>query len=305
MAGDGIDQVRRDAAIIPVKFDYVAPATLEEAVGLLAGNPAAMVVAGGQALLPAMTTRRVRPSVVVDVGRIDGLRGISVVSDRSGVRIGALTTLAEIAANDEIRVSLTALAEAAEAAGDAQVRNRATIGGSLADAHPAGDVIAAVIALGGSIAVTGPKGAREIAATHFVSGAHTTALTPGEIITQVELPAPAAGGGSAYIKQRHPGSGYAICGVAAALTVGRDGKVATVRIVATGAAGHPGRLEGAEEAASGLTLADAAPAAAAAVGRSRLRGITDLAASGAYRKHLAGVLAARAITLAGQRSGGA
>jgi carbon-monoxide dehydrogenase medium subunit len=151
--------------------------------------------------------------------------------------------------------------------------------------------------------VAGPGGSREIGAGAFTNGPYLTALQPGEIVTYLDLPALVAGRGSAYVKQGHPGSGYAICGVAAALTVGVDGVVGAVRIAVTGAGPHPERLEGAEEAADGKSTAEAAAAAEAAIGRSHLKGVTDLAASGAYRKHLAGVLAGRAIVHAAQRGG--
>jgi carbon-monoxide dehydrogenase medium subunit len=304
VVGDEPGEVRRAAAIIPVKFDYAAPETLEEAVGILAGNADASVIAGGQSLIPALTVRRTAPSVVVDISQIASLHGISSADDPAGLRIGATTTLAEIAADPAIRTGHTALAEAAESVGDPQVRHRATIGGSLGAGHPAGDVIAAAIALRAVIVLAGPDGTRRVAAEAFVTGPYATAIRAGEIITSVEIPAAAPGSGSAYVKQRHPGSGYAICGVAAAVTVGAGG-IEAVRLAVSGAAEHPRRLEGAEDAASGKSIADAAAAASEAVAHAHLKGVSDVAATAAYRKHLAGVLAGRAIDLAGQRAGGA
>lgn len=305
MAGDEPGEVRRAAAIIPVKFDYAAPATLEEAVVILAGNPDASVIAGGQSLIPALTVRRTAPSVLVDISQIASLHGISSAGDPAVLRIGATTTLAEIAADASIRSKHTALAEAAGSVGDPQVRHRATVGGSLGAGHPAGDVIAAAIALRAAIVLVGPAGTRRVAAEDFVTGPYATAAGAGEIITSVEIPAGASGGGSAYVKQRHPGSDYAICGVAAAVTLGSGGSVEAVRLAVSGAAEHPRRLEGAEEAAAGKSLADAVAAAGAAVAQAHLKGASDVAATAAYRKHLAGVLAGRAITSAGQRAGGA
>jgi aerobic carbon-monoxide dehydrogenase medium subunit len=304
VAGDEPREVRRDAAIIPVKFEYLAPATLEEAIALLAGHAGASVIAGGQSLVPSMTTRRTAPSLLVDVRRIKALRGISAAGASSDLHVGAATTLTEIAGDKRIRSHFTALAEAAEAAGDPQVRNRATIGGSLADGHPAGDIIAAALALDAVITLTGPSGAREVAAADFVTGPYETARKAGEIVTGIVVPAPPKGGGSAYVKQRHPGSGYAICGVAAAVTV-HGGTMQSARIAVTGAIRHPARLEGAEEAAAGTAVDQAAAAIEAAVIHSRLHFTTDLAASAAYRKHLAGVLAGRAVVIATQRSGAA
>ena len=250
-----------------------------------------------------MSVRRVAPTTLVDIGGIAALRGIASGGAGGGVRIGATTTLSDIAADTSIRTRWTALAEAAEAAGDAQVRNRGTVGGSLADAHPAGDILAAAIALDGAVNISGPDGTRQIDAAEFVTGPYTTVLGRGEIITSLDLPAGAAGRGSAYVKQRHPGSGYAICGIAASLTLGSGGRAEAVRIAVTGATEHPGRLHGAEEAASGEPVDAAAGAAEAAVWRSRARFVSDLAASAAYRKHLAGVLTGRAIRLAGERGG--
>lgn len=304
MAGDEQREVRRDAAIIPVKFEYMTPATLDEAIGLLADHAGAAVVAGGQSLVPAMTVRRTAPSMLVDVRRIKRLRGISAAGASGDLHVGAATTLAEIADDARIRSAFTALAEAAEAAGDPQVRNRGTIGGSLADGHPAGDIIAAAIALDAVITLTGPSGAREVAAADFVTGPYETVRKAGEIVTGIAFPASPHDGASAYVKQRHPGSGYAICGVAAAVTV-HGGTIQSVRIAVTGATGHPARLEGAEEAAAGTAVDQAVAAVEAAVVHSRLHFTTDLAASAAYRKHLAGVLAGRAVTIATQRSGAA
>jgi aerobic carbon-monoxide dehydrogenase medium subunit len=282
----------------------VTPATLEEAVGLLTDHAGAAVIAGGQSLVPAMTVRRTAPSMLVDVRRIKALRGISVAGGSSDLHVGAATTLAEIADDARIRSGFVALAEAAEAAGDPQVRNRGTIGGSLADGHPAGDVIAAAIALDAVITLAGPTGAREVHAADFVTGPYETVRRAGEIVTGIAFPAAPKGSGSAYVKLRHPGSGYAICGVAAAVTVD-GGTIATVRIAMTGATGHPARLEGAEEAAAGTAVGGAAAAIEAAVIHSRLHFTTDLAASAAYRKHLTGVLAGRAVATAGQRGGAA
>lgn len=288
--------------MIPVKFGYASPATLEEAVALLARHTNAAVLAGGQSLIPAMTVRRVAPGLLVDLRQIPGLRGIST-ADRGGLRIGGATTLDEIAASTRCRSGWTALAEAAEAAGDAQVRNRGTIGGALADGHPAGDMIAAAIALDAAVNVTGTAGARAIAAADFATGAYRTSLQPGEIVTSVDLPAPAARSGSAYVKLRHPGSGYAICGVAAAVTVQADGTIGASRIAVTGAADHPTRLPSVERAVLGQAPPKASAAVAKAIAGAGLSWTSDLAASADYRAHLASVLTERAVAAARQRGG--
>jgi len=292
----------RAVAIIPVKFDYASPATLDEAIAILADHANAAVLAGGQSLIPAMTVRRVAPSMLVDLRRIEGLRGQST-TEGGTLRIGAATTLDEVAASAQIRSRWTALAEAAEAAGDAQVRNRGTVGGALADGHPAGDVIAAAIALDAVVHVTGRQGTRSIPAADFATGPFATALQPGEIVTSVDVPPQAARSGSAYVKLRHPGSGYAICGVAATVTISADGTTGASRVGITGAADHPVRLPSVEQAIHGKSLAAAAMAAAEAVPAAGLTFGSDLAASAEYRAHLARVLTERAVALAAQRGG--
>jgi aerobic carbon-monoxide dehydrogenase medium subunit len=291
--------------VIPVKFTYRLPATIEEASALLAGHAHAAVLAGGQSLIPSMTVRRTAPSMLVDIRKIGGLRGISKLPRKGGLRIGAATTLDEISGSPVVAATHEALAEAAGSVGDPQVRHRGTIGGALADGHPSGDLIAAAIALDATVNVSGPKGTRAIAAADLVTGPYATSLARGEIITSVDLPAAAARSGSAYLKIRHPGSGYAVCAVAAALTVGADGTVGSVRIAVTGAADAPVRLGAVEKAGVGKTVADAAAAAGKATTKAGLTYRSDLAASAEYRAHLASVLTERAVALAGERAGSA
>lgn len=288
--------------MIPVRFDYLSPATLDEALTLLAKRDGAAVVAGGQSLIPAMTVGRQAPAALVDIRHIGEVRGISALPD-GGLRIGAAATLDEIASSDKVRSRFTALSEAAESAGDAAVRNRGTIGGGLAAGHPAGDLIVAVQALGGTINVARRRAKRTIAADKFVTGPYATALKAGEIITSVDLPAPEPGTGSAYVKLRHPGSGYAICAVAAAVTSGKGGKVSASRVAVTGAADRPARLSSVEGALKGKVAREAAAKAGASASKAKVEFASDTSASSDYRKHLAGVLAERAILLAAQRGG--
>jgi carbon-monoxide dehydrogenase medium subunit len=290
--------------MIPVRFDYECPGSLDDALALLAKRNGAAVIAGGQSLIPAMTTRRQAPTVLIDIRRIGELGGISSLPD-GGIRIGAATTLDQIASAADVRARFTALAEAAEVAGDPAVRHRGTIGGALGAGHPAGDVIAAVIALGGSVNATSRRATRAIAAQDFVTAPHTTTLKAGELITSVDLPAPGKRTGSAYVKVRNPGSGYAICAVAAAVTLDADGPIRDARLAVTGAADRPVRLEAAELAIRGGTAPGATGSIGPAVHDARLDWTTDVAASGEYRRHLAEVLARRAINLAAQRGGSA
>jgi len=174
--------------MIPANFDYESPSTLAEALKLLASREDAKVLAGGHSLLPAMKLRLAQPALLVDIGRIDGLSYIRESNDQ--ILIGAMTTHADIASSKLLQRSSPLLSQAATQIGDTQVRNRGTIGGSLAQAHPGADYPAAVLALDAQIVATGPSGERVIAATDFFTGMFTTALRPDEIIPKSACPRP-------------------------------------------------------------------------------------------------------------------
>src|SRR2546423_1762249 len=176
--------------MFPAQFEYAAPATLSEALALLTKNQEAKALAGGHSLLPVMKLRLTSPSLLVDLRKIGELRGVS--ANGGGQRIGAMTTHAQIASNASLQ-SYHALIDATSNIGDAQVRNRGTIGGSLAHADPAADLPAVVLVLEATINATGAKGARSISIEQFFTGMLATALDEGEIITSVDLPALAAG----------------------------------------------------------------------------------------------------------------
>lgn len=286
--------------MIPATFDYTSPRTLDEAVGLLAGRADARVIAGGQSLIPAMTVGRLAPALLVDVRAIDDLRGIAT-ADAGGLRIGAATTLDELATSADVRTRAGALADAAAAAGDPQVRNRGTLGGALAEGHPAGDLIAAAIALAATITLVGPDGSRSVPADAFVSGPFATTAGADEILTSLAVPAPAAGSGSAYLKQPHPGSGYALCGAAASVTL-RDHEVTAVHLALTGATDHPAVIDVPMADGAGRSPESAARAAGAAIDAAGLTFVSDLAASAEYRAQLARVLAGRVVNAAAQRA---
>src|SRR5262245_19666495 len=183
-----------------------------------------------------MKIRFSTPSALVDTGRIAELLGIE--ADDGGIRIGATTTHAEIAASDLVQSSCRALAEAAAIIGDRQVRNRGTIGGSLAHADPGADEPTVVSALGATITAMGTDGRRELAAGEFFTGLFTTALDPGELLLSVHIPGAAAGTGSAYVKHKHPASGYAVVGVAAVVSVDA-GACTSAKLVVGGVGGAP------------------------------------------------------------------
>jgi aerobic carbon-monoxide dehydrogenase medium subunit len=274
----------------PKEFEYKRPATLDEAIGLLAENGDTRPLAGGHSLLPMMKLRLADPGTIVDIGRIPGLDGIDEEGD--AIRIGALATHAMVAASELVRSKCRVLASTAEGIGDRQVRNRGTIGGSLAHADPGADYPTVVTALAATVVVRGRNGEREIPADDFFTGVFTTALEHGELVTAVRVPAVAR---AAYEKHRHPASGYAVAGVACA--VGADG----ARIVVGGVTGTPVRARDAEQAMEiGIAPVDEAAIAAVAekVPAALSGALSDTYASGEYRVHLAQVLVKRAVKAA-------
>jgi aerobic carbon-monoxide dehydrogenase medium subunit len=285
----------------PAQFEYVAPESLDEAIKLLAESSGeAKILAGGHSLLPAMKLRLAQPGTIIDLRKVPGLSEIKV--DGSGVTIGAMVTHAEVARSSEIQSALPALAEAAAVVGDLQVRNRGTIGGSLAHADPAGDPPAAFLALDGAIVAKGPNGERTIAGTDFFIDILTTALGEDEIVTAVTFPTLAAGTGTAYVKFDHPASHYALTGVAAAVKLDGSGNVESVKVGVTGVGPKAYRATAVEEALVGKgadAIADAASHAADGIDCN-----DDIHASAEYRAHLATVFTRRALQAAFTRANG-
>lgn len=284
----------------PASFDYYQPKNLKEAIGLLRKNKDAKLLAGGHSLLPAMKLRVSSPSALIDLGRIKGLDGIK--ASKTSVRIGGLTTHDAIESSKDLQKSCPVLAEAAEQIGDLQVRNRGTIGGSLAHADPASDYPTVMLALDADITATGSRGKRKIPADEFFVDLFTTALKAGEVLTEVSVPAMKAGQGACYLKHRHPASSYAVVGVAAFVTLKNDA-LKEVRLAVGGATPTPVRIESVEEKLSGKkptakVIADACESVPEALEFP----LGDLYASGEYRAHLAKVLSGRALTEAVKRA---
>lgn len=272
------------------EFDYYRADTVEEAVGLLGDHEGARPVAGAHDLLPRMKTGETAPPALVDVSGIDGLSGID--HDGETVSVGALTTHADVAASDVVREQAGALAEAAAAVGDTQVRNGGTVGGNLASGDPRVDPAAAVLALDGTVVAVGPDGERTVDATAFFLGPRETALDDRELLTELRV---AAGGTSSYRKRRNPLSGYATVGVAAWAAV-EDGTVADARVAATAVGPAPARLRAVEEALVGGSLAGGEAAAARAgeaFEESEVR--TDPQTSATYRLHALSAYTERAV----------
>ena len=285
----------------PAQFDYVRPSSLDEAVKLLAdSNGEAKIIAGGHSLLPMMKLRLAQPATLIDIGRIPGLNEIKI--DANGISIGALVTHAQIAASPEIQRALPALAETASVVGDLQVRNRGTLGGSLAHADPAGDLPAIFLALEGEIVARGPGGDKTFSGADFFVDILTTQLGEDEIVTQIKFPVLAGKTGTSYQKFEHPASHYALTGVAAAVTLGANGTIEKAVVGITGVGVKAYRAAGVEQALQGKgTDAIAAAAEKAADG---IDCNDDIHASAEYRAHLARVFTRRALEAAVKNAGG-
>lgn len=280
--------------MIPSAFEYFAPATLEEAVGLLVQyGEEARILSGGHSLIPLLKTRIARPGVLVDIGRIGDL---SYIREEDGLcRIGARTTHYQIESSDVLKRRCPLLSQVAAQIGDVQVRNKGTLGGSLAHADPAADLPAAAIALRAAVVAVSPKGERQIPIDEFCTGPYATSLDPDEILKEVRVPAASAA--CAYRKVAQRASGFAVVGVAVQLARDkRTCKAAGVGV--TGLAGRPFRAFGVEEGLRGRALDDRTVEAAAAKVADGVEPLEDLFASKEYRAHLARVHCRRALQAA-------
>ncbi len=285
----------------PTSFEYHRAASVQDAVALLERyGEDAKLIAGGHSLIPVMKLRFATPGHLIDIGRIAGLTGVSESGGQ--VIVGAMTRHTDVAASAVVRARLPALADAAGGIGDVQVRNRGTIGGSLAHADPSADFPAVAMALGAQIVAAGKGGERRMAADGFCTGTFTTSLGSTEVITQVRFPVPASGTGSAYAKLPDPASGYALVGVAATVTVA-GGKVTVVRVAITGLTPKATRLPSVELALVGKAAGSAVVEAAALRAAEGLELFDDAKGSPAYKANLASVFTARALTRAIDRAG--
>jgi carbon-monoxide dehydrogenase medium subunit len=278
--------------MFPASFDYHRPKTIQEAVKLLRDVKGARLLAGGHSLLPAMKLRLASPAALIDISRIKELSGID--STKDGLRIGALTTHAAIADSETVRKVCPVLAETAAHIGDQQVRNRGTIGGSIAHADPAADYPTVMLLLDAKIIAVNGKD-REITADQFFVDLFTTSLKPGEILTSIVIPKLDAGASAVYLKHRHPASAFAVVGVGAMVRV-KDGKCADVRIAVGGVTAVAVRAKAAERALTGQApTATNIERAAAAIGEALKDPIGDSYASGEFRVHLATIMTKRAL----------
>jgi aerobic carbon-monoxide dehydrogenase medium subunit len=281
------------------EFEYASPSSIEEAVSLLADGRPAVVLGGGQCIVPEIRLGRRKPALLVDLRRLDELRAMPAAGgERGGRRLGAMITLDAVARNDGLVRSYAALAEAAAAVGDQQVRNRSTIGGGLINPRLGADLPPALVAHAAEVATFGVDGQRVVSVEMAMAG-----LPPGTVVTAICLPGTTAASGSAYEKFREPASCYAICGVAVSVVMADSGLVASCRVAVTGVAPGVVRLHELESALVGVTLSARRISSQLQAAAARLECTSDLAASGDYRCHLVGVLGERALGRALGRAG--
>jgi aerobic carbon-monoxide dehydrogenase medium subunit len=282
-------------------FEYHVPTTVQEAISLLSQyGGEAKLLAGGHSLIPIMNLRLAQPKALIDIGKIPGLVGIR--EEGGTIVIGAMTTHWLIESSALLKEKVPILPEAAAVIGDVQVRNRGTIGGSLAHADPAGDFPAVAVALDMQLKAVGPKGERTLKAREFFVDILTTALQPDEILTEIRVPAFAARTGSAYEKFPNPASRYAIVGAAAVVTVDGNGVCQKAAVGLNGVSGKPVAAVGVEQALIGKRLNDQTIQEAATKAADGLEPLGDIFASAPYRAHLARVYTKRALARASGRA---
>jgi carbon-monoxide dehydrogenase medium subunit len=282
--------------MIAAPFDYVRANTLDEALTLLAQNEDAKILAGGHSLIPAMKLRLSMPPMLIDIAPI---KDLSYIREEDGqIRIGAMTSHYQIESSDLLKKICPLLPDCAGHIGDVQVRNKGTIGGSVAHSDPAGDWPAAIIALNAEMIAASKKGERSIKADDFFVELLTTALEPGEILREIRINKSAGRTGQAYVKMHHPASGFAVVGVAANLTFNGGGVCESASIGITGVSSKAYRATAVASALAGNHIDDETTSKAAAHAADGVDINGDLFASENYRRHLAQVFTKRAIAAA-------
>lgn len=284
------------------QLSFHAPASVAEAVALLAADPAARVLSGGTDLIVQMRSGRIAPSAVVDLKRIAGLSGVRRLGE--GFAIGAATPCSALKADAALSAAWPGVVEAANLIGSVQVRNRATMAGNLCNASPAADSVPALIAAGASVLIAGPAGERELAVADLPQGPGRTGLAAGEFVVEIRLPARPAGGGDAYLRLTpRTEMDIAVVGCGAALVLDADGSCTSARIALGAVAPTALLVEAAGAALVGTRLDEAALAAMDHAVRAACRPIDDKRGPAAYRIAMAGVLARRTVGIARQRAG--
>jgi carbon-monoxide dehydrogenase medium subunit len=288
--------------MIAQSFDYTVATSLSEAVNLLQKHgDGAKLVAGGHSLIPMMKLRLAAPEMLIDIGRLSELAYIN--EDQGVVRIGALATHHMIEASEVVRRRCSALAEAAATIGDVQVRNKGTIGGSIAHADPAADYPASLLAFDATVVILGPKGERTVPAADFFVDMLTTSLQPGEIVREIQFQSPSGKAASAYLKMAQKASGFAICGAAAVVEMDANGTIAKLGVGLTGVGNRAFRARAVEQALKGQQPGAAVLRAACEKAADGVTALDDIHASGEYRLDLARIYARRALEKAIERAG--
>jgi carbon-monoxide dehydrogenase medium subunit len=283
--------------MIPPSFEYYAPTTAQEAIGLLRQlGPEAKILSGGMSLIPLMRLRLAAPRYLIDINRIAGL---AEIKEADGVlAIGALTREADLERSELVRAKYPLLAETAAVIGDPLVRNRATVGGNLAHADPANDHPATMLALAAEVVATGPAGERRIPITSFFTGFFATALDPDEILTEIRVPVPPPRSGGAYAKLERKVGDFATAGVAAQLTLGGDDVCVQVRIGLTNVSPMPMQARQAEEVVRGTRVDPEVVRRAAQLAAEASDPSPDLRGPAEYKRDLVRVLTVRALNRA-------
>jgi carbon-monoxide dehydrogenase medium subunit len=289
--------------MFPASFGYLPARSVEEALELLGKHgDEAKFLAGGHSLIPAMKLRLAAPRYLIDLGTIPGLSGVRLDGDM--LAIGALTVHADVASSDLARKHLPGLSDAALAIGDVQVRNRGTIGGSVAHADPGADFPVILTALGASFVLQSPSGIRTLPAANFFVDFYATAMNANEVLTEIRVPLPSSGAGSAYAKLRHPASGYIVVSAGALIQRDRSGACTSSLVSVGGLAGAPIRALATETELRGKPLNAQVIAAAAAKAAEGTDPDGDTYASAEYKQHMAVVYARKAIETAVERAAG-
>ncbi len=287
----------------PPPFDYVAATSLDEAVAALQEHgDDAKLLAGGQSLVPLLAFRLARPSVLVDLNRVAGLDGLELADGE--LRVGAMARQRDVERLPGLRERCPLIPEAIELVGHVAIRNRGTVGGSLAHADPAAEWPALAAILDAELDLAGPGGTRTLPARDFFVSYFTTALQPDEVLTQIRLPLPNGRTGSCFLELSRRHGDFALAGVGALVTLGEDGSAADVRLGLIGVGDRPVRPAAAESALRGRVPDDAAIAEAAAAVAGEIEPNGDIHGSAEYRRHLATVLTRRGRATAGARARG-
>ena len=288
----------------PPGFGYHRPASLPDALALLAAHAGAKPLAGGQSLIPAMNFRLAAPAALVDLNQLSELAGITESAD-GGLAIGAMTRHSAVERSDLVRARAPLLSLAMPFIAHSPIRSRGTLGGSLAHADPAAELPAVMVALDARLAVESTRGSRVIPAEAFFTGLFATALEPGELITSIEIPPALSGSGAAFLELARRHGDYALVGIACVVTLEGARRVGSARIVLFSVGEGPVRAGAAERALAGSAGDETAVRAAAEAVQQDIDPPSDIHAGAAYRRQLASVLTRRALAEAIRRAGNA